>query len=290
MTILFPLDYSGTGVDRAFTDEYNAAIENDISVIFFDQKLWDTQKQVKIDSSIPKIDDTVIYRGWMMKPEEYRVFYQLLSEKSIYLLTIPDTYERFHLFPNIYKYIKKDTPPILQFSTKDRIDVAKIEKSLGDFMIKDSVKSAKNTDFPKYFKKDTSQHEFDCWMKRFYEIRGKLFTGDIIAKKYVPLKQYAGKTNEFRVFYLNGFPISISRNSLQDNITPMVPDNLVNKYSNLPSLFYTVDYAELENGAWVIIEAGDGGVSGPSPDQNLFSFYRNIKITMNKEDYIQEIE
>lgn len=127
-------------------------------------------------------------------------------------------------------------------------------------------------------------------MKRFYEIRGTLFTGNIIAKKYVPLKQYAGKTNEFRVFYLNGFPISISRNSLQDNITPMVPDNLVNKYSNLPSLFYTVDYAELEDESWVIIEAGDGGVSGPSPDQNLFSFYRNIKIAMDKDDYIQEIE
>ena len=41
MIILFPLDYSGTGVDRAFTDEYNAAIGNDISVVFFDQKLWD---------------------------------------------------------------------------------------------------------------------------------------------------------------------------------------------------------------------------------------------------------
>lgn len=89
---------------------------------------------------------------------------------------------------------------------------------------------------------------------------------------------------------MNGFPISISRNSLQDNITPMVPDNLVNKYSNLPSLFYTVDYAELEDESWMIIEAGDGGVSGPSPDQNLFSFYRNIKIAMDKDDYIQEIE
>ena len=290
MTILFPLDYSGVGVDRAFTDEYNAAIENDIPIVFFDQKLWDTQKQVKIDLSMPKVDDIIIYRGWMMKPEEYRAFYQLLSEKSIHLLTTPDSYEQFHLFPNIYEYIKKDTPPILQFSPKDRIDVSKIEKSLGNFMIKDSVKSAKNTDFPKYFKKDTSQHEFDCWMKRFYEIRGKLFTGNIIAKKYVPLKQYAGKTNEFRAFYLNGFPISISRNSLQNNITPVVPENLVNKYSNLPSPFYTVDYAELENGTWVIIEAGDGGVSGPSPEQNLFSFYRNIKMVMNKDDYMQEIE
>ena len=62
MIILFPLDYSGTGVDRAFTDEYNAAIENDISVVFFDQKLWDTQKQIKINSSMPKVDDIVIYR------------------------------------------------------------------------------------------------------------------------------------------------------------------------------------------------------------------------------------
>ena len=51
-----------------------------------------------------------------------------------------------------------------------------------------------------------------------------------------------------------------------------------------------MDYAELEDESWVIIEAGDGGVSGPSPDQNLFSFYRNIKIAMDKDDYIQKIE
>ena len=76
---------------------------------------------------------------------------------------------------------------------------------------------------------------------------------------------------------------SISRNSLQPTYTPSVPKELVQKYKNLPSLFYTVDYAEKEDGSWIIIETGDGGVSGLSEGQNYDSFYRALDIAFNNE-------
>ena len=48
------------------------------------------------------------------------------------------------------------------------------------------------------------------------------------------------------------------------------------KYRNLASPFYTVDYAELEDGSWKIVEAGDGSVSGLSEGQDYEHFFRTL--------------
>lgn len=287
--ILFPSSYiNWECVDENFQTEFEAAMENNIPILLFNQKKWDLEKQIEIlGDTYDSQKDMILYRGWMMKPEDYLTFYDKLCYKNIKLLTSPKEYQMFHLFPNIYSFIKNDTPPILQFKTHSPINVSLIEKQFGAFIIKDSVKSAKNTKFPTYFTEDTKQEDFDYWMTEFYKIRGSLLTGNIVAKKYENLKKYGEKTNEFRVFYLQGMPISISRNSLQNKLTEEVPNWLIEKYSNLPSPFYTIDYAEKEDGSWIIIEAGDGGVSGTSPEQDLHSFYKAIKIILDK-DYLQE--
>ena len=48
------------------------------------------------------------------------------------------------------------------------------------------------------------------------------------------------------------------------------------------SSFYTVDYAEMEDGDWKIIESGDGQVSGLSDFQNAESFYRKLSLIFDK--------
>jgi hypothetical protein len=83
------------------------------------------------------------------------------------------------------------------------------------------------------------------------------------------------------VFYVNNEVASVSRNSLQQEYTATPPDYLIQKYKSLASPFYTLDFAELANGCWKILEAGDGSVSGPSEGQNLKSFYRAISVLMN---------
>lgn len=66
------------------------------------------------------------------------------------------------------------------------------------------------------------------------------------------------------------------RNSLQQSFTPEPPKELVEKYRTLKSPFYTVDLAEKEDGSWMIIETGDGQVSGMSEGQNYDAFYRAL--------------
>lgn len=275
MTIVFPSSYvSGRRVDETFEREYEEALAAGFNTVLFQQQLWDEKKRVSLDK---KISAQALYRGWMMKPEEYQLFYERLAENGLKLLTAPAQYMTMHIFPNAYKYLEEDTPKTLFFPLHAQMDVEELRKQLGNFLIKDYVKSAKNTDFPAFFDRDMSQEEFDGWMKRFYEIRGELLTGGILAKQYIQLKKYDGLTNEYRVFYLQGRIVSVSRNSLQPGYTAELPFRLAEKYAALPSPFYTVDYAEKEDGSWTVIEAGDGGVSGLSEGQDYGTFFRAVK-------------
>ena len=142
-----------------------------------------------------------------------------------------------------------------------KVDVEKAKKRFRLFMVKDSVKSVKGTEFPAYFDHTISQAKFDEWMKVFYKYRGDLLTGDICIKEYLDLKRYNGITNEFRVFYADHEIVSICRNSNQPAYT-----------------------AELADGTWKIIEAGDGGVSGLSPGQNLEAYYRALYNALKRVD------
>lgn len=45
---------------------------------------------------------------------------------------------------------------------------------------------------------------------------------------------------------------------------------------NISGVFYTVDFAELEDGTWKVIEAGDGSVSGLSDGQDYAAFFRAL--------------
>lgn len=113
-------------------------------------------------------------------------------------------------------------------------------------------------------------------MKVFYKYRSDLLTGGICIKEYVDLKKYADHTNEWRVFYFHGNPFIILPNSGQSKEAPSVPQALVDKYSNLESPFYTIDYGEETNGQWIIIETGDGGVSGLPDNTNVNEFYKGL--------------
>ena len=48
------------------------------------------------------------------------------------------------------------------------------------------------------------------------------------------------------------------------------------KYTHLNSKFYTIDFAELQDGSWIVIEAGDGSVSGLSDFQDYDEFFRKL--------------
>ena len=161
---------------------------------------------------------------------------------------------------------------MLNFPLGTKVDIEKIRSQMSAFMIKDYVKSAKGTELPSRISSVISQQQLDEYLEIFYRYRGDLLTGGICIKEYVELKTFNGRHNEYRVFYANGNIISITESVANDEFTTQPPRELVEKYQHLPSPFYTVDYAELADGSWIVIEAGDGQVSGLSDHQDRVVF------------------
>lgn len=276
-TILFPSSYQGLNkVDEDLQKEYDAVRNTGLYlVVLFGYEKWFCEERLVLNNA-PDEMTTAVYRGWMMQPERYEAFYQALLEKNIRLITSPEEYRQFHVFPNVYPLIEADTARTMIFPEGTPVDLEAVKARFNRFMVKDYVKSVKGTDFPVYFENTVTQDEFDQWMNVFYKNRGELFTGGICVKEFLELKKYNSRTNEYRVFYINHEPATISRNSGQTPLAAAPPQELIETYSHLPGKFYTVDYAELKDGSWKIVEAGDGSVSGLSEQQDYEAFFRAL--------------
>lgn len=275
--ILFPSSFFDTKkVDEDLQKEYEAVISTGLfQIILFGYNQWFNENKLVLTTE-PESEQLAVYRGWMMKPEQYELFYQQLLNRKIRLITEPAQYRLMHIFPNVYECVKDDTAKMELFPLHSQIDVEYLKKSFSRFMVKDYVKSVKGTEFPKCFDHSVTQSQFDRWMEVFYKYRGELLTGGICIKEFLDLKYYGDRTNEYRVFYINNEVATVSRNSGQSNYTPLPPKWIIEKYSNLGSWYYTVDFAELSNGSWSIIEAGDGGVSGLSDNQDYIQYFRAL--------------
>ena len=276
-TILFPSSYfSIKEVDEDLKKEYDAVKETGLfDVILFGYDKWFNEGKLVLSHS-PSMLCEAVMRGWMMQPEQYDIFYHKLYACNIRLITTPEEYTLMHIFPNIYNAFGNDTAKMKIFPLHEQIDITSVKKIFDRFMVKDFVKSVKGTPFPKFFDCSITQEKFNEYMEIFYKYRGNLLTGGICIKEFLDLKYYNGKTNEYRVFYINNKIATVSRNSGQVQYTNQPPTKLLEKYNNLASRYYTIDYAELSDGTWKVIEAGDGSVSGLSENQNIYSYFRTL--------------
>lgn len=273
LSVLFPADcLDEQRVDTEFTAEWEAAGQAGLQRILFSQLLWDEQQKLRLYPSSLESDE-LIYRGWMMKPEIYRSFYLRLVDAGLQPITDPDAYALLHLYPGIAPAFGSDTGKLMTISSSHPVSIEEVRAEMDSFVMKDEVKSVKGTRFPMQIASSVSQEEFNELRSWFCALRGPLLTGRICLKEYFNLKRYGSRTNEWRVIYCAGEMISKEPNSGQPAWADPVPDELTERYAALPSPFYTVDYAQLTDGSWKVIEAGDGGVSGLSNRQNPVSFF-----------------
>ena len=275
--LLFPSSYfSINKVDEDLQSEYDAARATGLfDIVLFGYDRW-MNEGVLVLNERPAVMRKAIMRGWMMQPEIYEKLYGVLIANNIELVTGPRDYEQMHIFPNACELFGNDTARMRIYPLHEQINVEELKEQFERFMIKDFVKSVKGTEFPRYFDTSVTQEAFDEWMQVFYIYRGSLLTGGICVKEFLDLKFYGNRSNEYRVFYACNEIVTVSRNSAQPDYTPEPPKELIEKYKNLPSCYYTVDYAELADGTWKVMEAGDGSVSGLSENQNAEQYFRAL--------------
>ena len=88
--ILFPSSFfSITKVDEDLQNEYDAVLATGLfEVALFGYDKWFNEDKLVVRDA-PDEEHLAVYRGWMMKPEQYERFYKLLLEKNIRLVTKP---------------------------------------------------------------------------------------------------------------------------------------------------------------------------------------------------------
>ena len=83
---------------------------------------------------------------------------------------------------------------------------------------------------------------------------------------------------------LAGDLLNVCRNSNQPASAAKPPEELVLACSNLGSPYYTVDFAERADGAWIVVETGDGQVSGLAAAQDPVIYYQVLVDALERRD------
>ena len=267
---IFPCEFGNINkVDTDYENEKMIADKNGITNIMFNYDAYISMgEKLKIsDTTLDIKDDTIaVYRGWMMKPEQYTKFYNdLLRIYNIKLINTPYEYESTHCFNIAYDRLQDYTPKIAVFSESEAkyIEWDEVKQYFKKkFIIKDYVKSVKGFDFPAYLDYTYTTEQLDELVSKFIELRGDLYTGGIILKEYVELDKTGGKTHEFRAFYYKGRLINLYHNSNNPEDKKEEVIKFAQSIPRLNSNFYTVDFAITKSGNIIVLECGDGQVSG----------------------------
>lgn len=143
-------------------------------------------------------------------------------------------------------------------------------------IIKDFVKSEKGTDLFR-IPHNITLNDFKKFIYDFIESRKPLFNEGIVLKKWINLKKDYLGTNEWRAFFFKGQLISLEQNSITiDKSSPDIyfVQEVASKITR--NNFFTIDFALTEDNEWIVLECGDGQVSGLAIDTNEFEFYQRL--------------
>lgn len=285
MTILFPAQpYSSLReVDSEYLSEYNNANFLNFNIVLFDFDEFVKRGNLLLSKQTenPK---AVIYRGWMMKSDIYACFYKACFRNKLELINNPLEYQYKHEYPYVYNTFPQSCSLSVNFVENSLENIKKATNIVGtDFILKDYVKSAKGVS--NLFRiKDKTNEEISQILEEFKEYRDNHFNTGFVFKHFEELQQ-----EEFRVFIFKKQVLSINLNSdckegLYTYKHLMISNWIANNLKSFASSdFFTIDFGfRKSDDSLVLLECGDGQVSGLASHQNALSFYTKLKRIINE--------
>jgi hypothetical protein len=294
MRVIFCDNLIDRKVDLDFEEEYKSAIGQgfQVSLISFEDL-----NDLDIAKSISRVKEQeelelAIYRGWMIQPDKYELCYEGLLKKKVKLINTPDEYRTCHYLPSSYEFIKDFTPVTNWTEMKGDVDFARVFELTGSFkddpiIVKDYVKSQKhNWAEACFIPKASDRDSVKKIVSRFVELQGSELNVGLVFRKFEDLefltnhsKSKMPLTKEFRLFFLNGQVIQTFNYWDEGDYGDTKPDlkefEAIGK--KVKSNFFTMDIAKKKDGDWIIMELGDGQVSGLPDNADKSNFYRSVK-------------
>ena len=280
--------------DADYADETAAAQRSglDFSLVRFEALVdeQDAEGAVRRVAPASEEGEVGVYRGWMMTPDKYAVLYDALADRRVTLINSPAQYKHCHHLPNWYGRLKGYTPRSVWTAAEDmslpRLRVLLKEFGNGPVIVKDFVKSRKHEWLTVCFIPSASDTEaVERVTKRFLELQGDDLNGGLVLREFVefePLgvhpKSAMPLTREFRLFFLDGQPIQVSRYWDQGDYQGQLPplDHFTHLASSVESRFFTMDVARTVAGEWLVVELGDAQVAELPEDADAGEFFTRL--------------
>lgn len=256
-------------------DVLNERIVDEAFKFEADPLKWEDEITVSIVSDynefkrLPESGSKLVYRGWMRTVDEFTSMFNALEDKGITLITTPENYESAHHITgwlDVFKGLTPRTaiiPSSLYVEEGSHAVIAAAEKlSASSFIVKDFVKSRKDEWETACFAENLEA--LPQIVERFVELQEDYLVGGIAIREFVNLDK---SIPEVRVWWTHGSPtLQTVHPDFSGQTLPVIPDSFLYQVKEavetLGSPFVTTDIAFLENGELIVIEVGDGQVSG----------------------------
>jgi hypothetical protein len=204
----------------------------------------------KVRPRIPE-DTIVVYRGWMLEAERYARLVAGIQSVGAQAHTDLATYLSCHHLPNWYAKIADLTPETKVFAVDADLETELRGLGWDAYFIKDFVKSLKTS----IGSIVTKPEDVRVVLEEMQKFRGAI-EGGIVVRRLEPIDA----ASERRYFVIHHQVFAPDGE---------IPEIVRVCAERIQSLFFSVDVVTRADGAWRVIEVGDGQVSdlvGWSPE------------------------
>ncbi|EHQ30052.1 ATP-grasp domain-containing protein [Mucilaginibacter paludis] len=281
-------------VDPDFESEFLSATENGFCTLLFNFDELVDNKDAELATKRIKPNGTltdVVYRGWMLTPDQYSTLYHNLLAKNYRLINNKIEYQNCHYLPDSLKFISAHTPKTIfeSASSESFINTLIAEaKAFGSqpIIIKDYVKSEKHHWQTACFVSQASNTaKLKETIDNLIRLRGDYLNEGIVIREFLELsdltihsKSGMPLKEEYRLFFCHKKLIGIYNYWEEGEYLASKPDTEGFEVlaQGITSNFFSMDIARQKNGNLIIIELGDGQVSGIPDHTDQNEFYKNL--------------
>jgi hypothetical protein len=265
--LLVPADpLSSRQPDEHFATEAEAAKNAGMAVALVDHDaltepdwMGGTTRAVR---RVPADGGEAVYRGWMLRSEQYAAFAGALAGRGVTLRTSAAAYQRAHELPGWYAALTSVTPESVWTDGDGQADflAACAEFGAGPIVLRDYVKSMKHYWHEAAFIPDVGDRAAGWKVaSRFRELRDEEFTGGFVLRRFEDFT-----SAEVRTWWVDGNCRLITPHPDTPGSPPPSDLDLAWLAPLVASLglpFVTVDLILRADGVWRVVELGDGQVS-----------------------------
>ncbi|MGH6654114.1 MAG: ATP-grasp domain-containing protein [Actinocrinis sp.] len=211
------------------------------------------------------------YRGWMIPSDRYSTLAQALGRRGVGLVVVPEQYRAAHELPGWYSTFAELTPASVWCAGRagqvpELAALASLAVRLrpGPGIVKDYVKSRKHEWDEACFIPDLSDTAGVARIvRRFVELQGEFLAGGIVLREFEPFVAPQSVAAEVRVWWLDGRARLLTPHPDSVHSCSLTPElgGVESAVRRLGCRLVTTDVALRSDGAWRVVEVGDGQVS-----------------------------